>query len=90
MARNLTIFFGMGVVWLFVFSIPIGKGKSIYEVLHYYVVDTRPVQWVAQKVLGSYEATLDATETAQQNSDKAWRSSRDKVQESAEILKVIE
>ncbi len=87
MARNVSIFFGMGVLWLFLFALPVGKGKSLYEVMHYYVVDTRPVHWVVGKMQGSYDATIDATA---ETSDTMTIQSRETLSQGSDMLKAIE
>lgn len=87
MARNISIFFGLGLVWLFVFSLPVGKGKTLYSVLNYYVVDTRPVHWVVGKVQGGYDATLEGTEEA---SDGIQARSRETLSQGEGLLKSIE
>lgn len=62
MLRKTILFAGLGFVWLFLFSIPVGRGKSVYDIAHYYIVDTRPVHWVIGKVQGGFEATVDGAE----------------------------
>lgn len=87
MARNISIFFGMGLLWLFLFSLPVGKGKSLYEVMHYYVVDTRPVHWMVGKVQGTYESTLEATEDT---SNTMTHRSKETLSQGSDMLKAIE
>jgi hypothetical protein len=51
MLRSTLQFLMYGIVWLFLFSIPIGHhNKSLYQVGHYYIVDTRPVHMVIRVV----------------------------------------
>jgi hypothetical protein len=62
MVKKSGIFIGLGLVWLFLFSLPVGKGKNLFELLTFYVVDTRPVHWVVGQVQSTYDSTLEATE----------------------------
>jgi|GEM_PF-627308 len=87
MARNASIFFGLGLLWLFLFAIPVGKGRNLHDVLHYYLVDTRPVHWVVGKVVGGYDATLDATDDASETMGAA---SSERLTQSENVLKGIE
>jgi hypothetical protein len=64
-----------------------GKGKSLYGVLHYYIVDTRPVHWVVGKVQGGYDATIDATETT---GDTMTLRSQETLSQGSDMLKAIE
>ena len=43
--RKVFWFFTMGLIWLFVFSLPIGHDKQLFSVGYYYVVDTKPVKF---------------------------------------------
>ncbi len=63
MIRNSIMFISLGFVWLFLFSIPVGKNKSVFDVAHFYIVDTKPVYWAVQKVQGGIDATSEATQT---------------------------
>lgn len=66
MLRKTWITLGVGALWLFLFSIPVGRGKQLFDVLHYYVVDTAPVNWVI-KMVGMGITTTG--ETAKQTAD---------------------
>jgi hypothetical protein len=81
------LFFGLGILWLFLFSLPVGKGKSLYEVLHYYIVDTQPVHWIVDKAQGGYEATIEKTETT--NETLTLRG-KETLSQSSDVLKGIE
>jgi hypothetical protein len=54
-------FLGAGLAWLFLFSLPIGHGKTLYQVGQHYIINTAPVQWLGSKISTGYEATLEAT-----------------------------
>jgi hypothetical protein len=44
MIKNIVFFLAMGLVWLFIFSIPVGhQGKHVFNVGYYYLVDTKLV-----------------------------------------------
>lgn len=56
-----------GVVWLFLFSIPVGQGKHLFNLAWFYIVDTAPVNWVVNAVTGGIEA---GSETAKRTADE--------------------
>jgi hypothetical protein len=85
--QKFSVFVLCGIAWLFLFSIPMSQTKNLFEVLHFYVVDTRPVQWVLGKAQTTYHTTIEATESVAQ---PAARSGREALGQSAEILKGIE
>ena len=87
MVRNISIFFGLGLLWLFLFALPIGKGKTLHGILHYYLVDTRPVHWVVGKVVGSYDATLEATDDV---GEAASTAGNERLSQGESMLKSIE
>jgi len=60
--RSIGLFLGAGVVWLFLFSIPIGHGKTLYQLGQHYIIRTTPVQWLGRQIVSGYETTLEATE----------------------------
>ena len=64
MLRKTLLFAGLGFVWLFLYSIPLGQGKNVYNIAHYYIVDTRPVHWIISKVHGGYTTTIEATDVS--------------------------
>lgn len=41
--QKIMAFFIMGLVWLFLFSIPVGHHKQFYHVGYFYIVDTKPI-----------------------------------------------
>jgi len=49
MFRSLFSFLLFGFVWLFVFSIPVGHNRLLFDVGHYYFVETAPVRWLIEK-----------------------------------------
>lgn len=63
MIRNSIMFISLGFVWLFLFSIPVGNGKNVFNVAHFYIVDTKPVSWAVQKVQGGIDAASETTES---------------------------
>lgn len=71
MLRSLFIFFISGIIWLFLFSIPVGhQGKRLFHLGYYYLVDTRPVHFVTNLI----------SKTAHQTEDKANETFDDVVQ----------
>ena len=58
MLRNLLIFLVLGLVWLFIFSIPVGhQGKRLFSLGYYYVVDTKMVHLVTDLVSSTANKT---------------------------------
>ena len=55
-------FFLFGLIWVFVFSIPLGKGKRIFDVVHHLLVNNIPVHWTLAQIQYGFQATLEATE----------------------------
>jgi hypothetical protein len=49
MKRSL-LFFLSGVLWLFVYSIPVGSGKILFEVSSEYVVRSAPSLWLQSRL----------------------------------------
>lgn len=45
--------FGMlilgGFLWLLLFSIPVGQGKTLFDVAHHYIVNSGPVHWIVNQ-----------------------------------------
>lgn len=62
MLRPIGLFLGAGLVWLFLFSIPIGHGKTLYQLGQHYIIKTAPIQWIGAKISTGYEATLEAAD----------------------------
>ena len=62
MLRTLGWFLGTGLAWLFLFSLPIGHGKTLYKLGQHFIIQTTPVQWIGSKITTGYEATLEATD----------------------------
>lgn len=60
MLRKLFIFLGLGLVWLFIFSIPVGhQGKKLFTVAHYYIVDTKLVHFVTNLIFTTANKTTN-------------------------------
>jgi hypothetical protein len=55
-------FLAAGFAWLFLFSFPIGQGKTLYKLGQHFIIKTAPVQWMGSKIIAGYEATLEATD----------------------------
>jgi hypothetical protein len=51
---NLGKFLGMGLIWLFLLSTPVGYQKSLFNLGYYYIVDTPPVHFVIDKIKFAY------------------------------------
>lgn len=69
MLKPIGWFLGAGLAWLFLFSLPIGRGKTLYQIGQHYIINTTPVQWLGSKISTGYEATLEAaTENEFKNS----------------------
>jgi hypothetical protein len=85
--QKFSIFLLSGVAWLFLFSVPLGQSKNLFEVLHFYVVDTRPVQWILGHAQTTYQTTIEATNEAKKS---VIHGTKDSMTQSAEILKGIE
>ncbi|MBM3382337.1 MAG: hypothetical protein FJY29_07835 [Betaproteobacteria bacterium] len=61
MLKSVGWFLGAGLTWLFLFSLPIGSGKTLYQLGQHFIIKTSPVQWLGSKISTGYEATLEAT-----------------------------
>jgi uncharacterized membrane-anchored protein len=61
MLRTAGLFLLTGFIWLFLFSFPIGQGKTLYQLGQHFIVKTTPVEWLGRKITTGYEATLEAT-----------------------------
>jgi hypothetical protein len=60
MLRNFLVFLLLGVVWLFIFSIPVGhEGKRLFNIGYYYIVDTRLVHLVTDLASTTVHKTGD-------------------------------
>lgn len=62
MLKSIGWFFGAGVAWLFILSVPIGGQKNLYQLGQHFIIQTAPVQWMARKIVDGYDATLEATD----------------------------
>jgi hypothetical protein len=69
--KKLVIFLIFGMIWLFIFSIPISGDKKFFQVSYYYIVDTRPVHWILEKIYsGARTSENNAKEAAHEVIDK--------------------
>lgn len=69
--KKLFAFLFLGLIWLFLFSIPVGNDKKLFQVCYHYIVDTRPVHWVTNKVsMGAKTTENTAKEAAHDVIDK--------------------
>ena len=56
--KSLLTFFISGLIWLFIFSIPVGhEGKKLYSVGYFYLVDTKPVHFVTHFLFSAANKT---------------------------------
>lgn len=62
MLKSIGWFLGAGFIWLFLLSIPIGHGKTLYQLGQHFIIKTTPIQWLGKKISTGYEATLEATD----------------------------
>jgi hypothetical protein len=62
MLRTTGLFLLTGVIWLFLFSFPIGHGKTLFQLGQHYIINTTPIQWLGRKITTGYEATLEAAD----------------------------
>ncbi len=60
MIRNIFVFLLSGILWLFIFSIPVGHHhKRVFDLGFYYIVDTRLVHLVTDLVSSTAQKTGD-------------------------------
>ena len=62
MLRSIGLFLAAGLAWLILFSLPVGQGKTLYQLGQHFIIRTAPVQWIGNKISTGYKATLEATE----------------------------
>lgn len=55
--RKSLMAFGLGVVWLYVFSIPVDAEKRIFDVGYEHMVNIKPVHWMVGKVRNYFDET---------------------------------
>lgn len=69
--KKIGIFTIFGIIWLFIFSIPISSNKKIFQFFHYYIVDTTPIHWILEKLRSGFKTTeLTTKEVAHKVIDK--------------------
>lgn len=72
MSKKAGTFIIFGLIWLFLFSIPVGQGKVLFDVASYYIVSSRPVDWL----LGQIDETVANTEESSlRKSSQIWMDS---------------
>lgn len=78
--QKLGITIGFGVLWLFLFSIPVAHNQRLFDVGFKVVVDTPAMNWVVTKVQGYFDMTKDmpAVEARVRGVDKATAQARSK------------
>jgi hypothetical protein len=50
---------GFGVLWLYLFSVPVAHNQRLFDVAFNVVVDTAPMNWLVSKVQGYFDMTKD-------------------------------
>lgn len=80
MSKKIGVFLLIGFVWLFLFSIPVGHGKRLFDIAAHYIVSSQPVLWL----MGQIDETVAKTdETPLRNNGQNWMDSgRDKLSQS--------
>jgi len=69
--KKIFIFLIYGFVWLFIFSIPVGNGKNLFQIGYFYIVDTKPIKWLLNKsYYGAKTTENTAKDTAHEVIDK--------------------
>jgi hypothetical protein len=48
-----------GVLWLFIFSIPVARNQRLFDLGFNVIVDTTPMNWVVTKVQSYFDMTKD-------------------------------
>jgi hypothetical protein len=61
MVRHVAKFLLAGVAWVFLLSIPVGQGKSVFDLAHYFLVDSAPVNWISKQFSKTVAQTDAAT-----------------------------
>ncbi len=68
----------IGIIWLFLFSIPLGQGRTVFDVAHHYVVDSTPVHWI----LGQVDETISETDRVSRRAGDWVESNQEKLSQS--------
>lgn len=79
MARNVGLFVLTGVLWVFLLSIPVGQGRTLFDLAHYFLVDTAPVNWISGQFSKTVAKTQSASETAGESAKSALRDGRERL-----------
>ncbi len=78
MARNISLFLLLGVLWVFLLSIPVGQGRTVYDLAHYFLVDTAPVNWISGQFSKTVAKTQTTSETAGESAKAALQNGRER------------
>lgn len=69
--NKLAAFIIFGLIWLFIFSIPLKNEGLLFDKLHFYIVNTKPVHWVISKISSTIKTSENtAKDTANEFIDK--------------------
>lgn len=79
MPRIIAMFMLAGLAWVFLLSIPVGQGKTAFDLAHYFLVDSAPVNWISQQFSKTVAKTETATEDARAAADHAWSQGSDRL-----------
>lgn len=66
MLGKLQLFFILGFLWLFLFSIPVSPTRNVYDLAFEHIVDTRPVHWMLEKTQLSFSFTARSMQNSAQ------------------------
>ncbi len=80
---RLFIFILYGIIWLFLFSIPLDGKTKLFHVGYYYIVDTRPMHFLLKFVKSGADRT---TETASDTAIEIIRKAEEKAEEKTEVM----
>ncbi len=78
MARNISLFLLLGVLWVFLLSIPVGQGRTVYDLAHYFLVDTAPVNWISGQFSKTVARTQSTSEAAGESAKAALQNGRER------------
>jgi hypothetical protein len=86
MPKKILIFFASGIAWIFLLSIPVGQGKTFFDLAHFYLVDSKPVHWVKNQFSDTVSKTRSASEGMSEGYQSAEQSTQVWYQEKREAL----
>jgi hypothetical protein len=81
MARHIAKFCIAGLIWVFLLSIPVGQGKSVYDLAHYFLVDSTPVNWIGSQFTETVSKTEAASQRAKEGTRGIFAEGREKLSE---------